>query len=84
MQQDNASWLDMPLLRWTEERGYILRDAEIVAQYVDVSSTNSPLASFYFVAFDKPFDWLNVYSHFGYWTKVTILERQLSSRGDSD
>lgn len=46
----------MPFLRCTEERGHVVRIAEIRDRYVDVYSSNLLMVSLDFVAFDKPFD----------------------------
>lgn len=52
LREDNVSWLDMPFLRFTEERGYIVLVANNVAQFVDFSSRSFPAASLIFVTFD--------------------------------
>lgn len=73
----------MLFLRCIKERGYILRGAEIVAQYVDGSSSNVPVTCLELVPFDRTLDRWHVYRQLDYWTKVTILERRIMSRGDS-
>lgn len=54
-----------------------------MAQYVVVWSSSLPATRSEFVVFDKCFDWLHLYIYFDYWEKETILERQLTSRGNS-
>lgn len=60
-----------------------MRIAEIVAQHLDGSLSNSLLACLDLVAFDKPFDRFCVYTHLDYWVKETIFGRQLKARGGS-
>lgn len=73
----------MPFLRFTEERGYIVRGAENMDQYLNVSSCNLPALSSEFVPFDERFDRLHVYSHLDYWVIDTISERRLRAGGYS-
>lgn len=59
----------MPFLRFCEERNYTFRVSEIIAQYVDISSSNLPATSWDFLAFDKPPDRLNIYIYI--WKLIT-------------
>lgn len=73
----------MLFLRSIEERGYIVCAAEIVAQYLDVSSSSLLAAWLNFLAFNKPFDRLHLYSNFDFGVPGTIFERRFSARGNS-
>lgn len=70
------------ILRCTEEPGYIVLVAEIMALYVDISSINLLVACLHFLAFDKALHRLHVYSHFVCWLNETIFEPRLRDRGD--
>lgn len=71
-----------PLFRCIKEHGYIVPIAEVVPQYVDVSSSNLSLENLDVLAFDSPFYRLLLYSHTDSWVRETILERRLKARGD--
>lgn len=61
--QESALWPDMLFLRCIVEQGYIVRVAENVAQYLDVSSSSFPVASLDFVQFNKALNGLHVYRY---------------------
>lgn len=83
LRYDINLWLAMPFLRCTEGRGYIVRVAEFLAQYIGVLPNNLPVESLYFIAFNRPFYRLHVYIHFHYRVKDPIFERRLKACGDS-
>lgn len=72
----------MAFLVCIENRGYIARVAEIISQDVDVSQSTLPAASVDFLALDKPFDRMYVYSHLDYWVKQIISDRRLRARSN--
>lgn len=83
LRRNNALWLHMPVFCCNEDCSYNVRAADIVAPYVDVSSSNFSATSLDFMAFDKSSDQLYLYIQFVYWVEKTIFERRLRARGDS-
>lgn len=81
--QDNAPWLEILFLSSTKSRNYVVCAAEIVAQYVDISSSNLRTASLDSMDLDKPFDRLRFDGNFNYWVKETDFKNWLEARGDS-
>lgn len=73
----------MPFLRCTEDHGYIMHVAEVLAQYVVFSSYSLLMACLDIVAFDKDFNRLYVYNHFDDRVQETIFVRRLKAPGDS-
>lgn len=51
-----------------------MRAGKIASQYVEASSINLSALSLFFVAFDRPSDFLHVYRHFDYCLKDTTFE----------
>lgn len=66
LRRDNAPWLDIQFLLCIEKHGFIVRDTQIVVQYVNVSSGELQAVTLDFVAFHKRFDRLHIYSPFDY------------------
>lgn len=73
----------MTFLRCIEEHGYIIHVAEILARYVDASSSNLTTACLDFVVLDKLFDCLRAYGNFDYWVKETVFDRRLRTCWDN-